>query len=92
MSLFTRFFGGSDADDRGAGELAANPEIKHPLSLQVLFPRALEIDEGELMKAFRAYHSSVSKARCEIDPNIRHDGNLFGMVGWGEACDSHGWV
>ena len=37
MSIFARFFGKSDADDSGAGQLVANPKIEHPLSLQVLF-------------------------------------------------------
>src|SRR5574342_343324 len=37
MSVFSRFFGKSDADDSGYGQLVANPKIEHPLSLQVLF-------------------------------------------------------
>jgi hypothetical protein len=37
MSVFARFFGKSDADDSGAGQLVAHPKIEYPLNLQVLF-------------------------------------------------------
>lgn len=82
MSLFSRFFGKSDADDSGDGQLVANPKIEHPLSLQVLFPEPCPLDPHRLVKAFKSYHPSMSKVRCEIDPALNREGKVFGMVGW----------
>jgi hypothetical protein len=84
MSVFSRFFGKSDDDDSGAGELVANPNIEHPLSLQVLFPEPCPLDSEGLAEVFRLYHPSMSRARCEIDPTLNREGKMFGMVGWGK--------
>ena len=84
MSVFSRFFGKSDADDSGDGQLVANPKIEHPLSLQVLFPEPCPLAPDRLADAFRAYHPSMSRVRCEIDPTLNREGKVFGMVGWGK--------
>ena len=55
MSIFARFFGKSDADDSGAGQLVANPKIEHPLKLQVLFAGPCSPDSNRLVDAFRTY-------------------------------------
>ena len=84
MSVFSRFFGKSDADDSGDGQLIANPKIEHPLSLQVLFSEPCLLDSDRLAAAFRAYHSSMARVRCEIDAALNRDGKVFGMIGWGK--------
>jgi hypothetical protein len=84
MSIFSRFFGKSDADDSGGGQLVANPKIEHPLSLQVLFPKPCSLHPDYLAEALRSYNPSMSTARCEIDPALNREGNVFGMVGWGK--------
>src|SRR5215467_8704224 len=81
MTLSPRFFGRKDADDRAGGQLEANPDIKHPLSLQVLFPDALDTDQ--LVGALRSYHRSMSEAQCEV--YLSPEGEVFmGMLGWGK--------
>ena len=82
MSAFSRLFGGSDAADSGDGQLVANPKIKHPLSLQVLFPEPCVLDSDCLAKASRSYHASMATVRCEIDPALHREGKMFGMIGW----------
>jgi len=84
MSLFSRFFGRKDADDHAGGQLEANPDIKRPLSLQVLFPDARRLNADQLVGALRAYHPSMSQAQCEIDPELSQEGKVFGMLGWGK--------
>ena len=61
----------------------ANPDITHPLSLQVLFYDPLRVDFDRLAEAFRSYHNSMSGVRCEIDPELMRDSKVLGMVGWG---------
>jgi hypothetical protein len=84
MSLFSRFFGRKDTDDLAGAQLLANPDIKAPLSLQVLFPETCRLDAGQLIEAFKSYHRSMSDVRCEIDSELNREGNLFGMIGWGK--------
>lgn len=84
MSIFSRFFGKFDIEDTHGGELTANPKIKHPLSLQVVFPDQCPLDSIRLIEAFRSYHHSMSRVRCEIDPVLSGKGNMFGMIGWGK--------
>lgn len=84
MSIFSRFFGKSDADDSGVGQLVANPAIEHPLSLQVLFPEPCVVESERLVEAFKSYHRSMSRVRCEVDPTLSQDGTVFGMIGWGK--------
>jgi hypothetical protein len=84
MSLFSRFFGKKDADDLAGGQLEANPDIKRPLSLQVLFPDAFRLNSDQLVGALRSYHHSMSEAQCEVDPELIREGKVLGMVGWGK--------
>lgn len=84
MSIFSRFFGKSDADDSGNGQLVANPKIERPLSLQVLFPEPCQLAPDSLADTYRAYHFSMSRVRCEIDPTLNREGKVFGMAGWGK--------
>ena len=84
MSIFSRFFGRSDAGDSAPGQLVANSKIEHPLSLQVLFPEPPALDSERVAGAFRFYHRSMAKVRCEIDPDLAREGKVFGMVGWGK--------
>src|SRR5262245_3388584 len=84
MSLFSRFFGRKDADDHAGGQLEANPDIKRPLCLQVLFPDARRLASDQLVGALRAYPRSMSQGQCEIDPELSREGKVFGMLGWGK--------
>jgi hypothetical protein len=84
MSLFSRFFGRKDADDLAGGQLEANPGIKRPLSLQVLFPDGFRLNSDQLAAALRSYHHSMSEAQCEVDPELSREGKMFGMLGWGK--------
>ena len=85
MGLFSRFFGRSDASasQPASGPLVANPDIKHPLSLQVLFPTAVEWNAESVTQALRSYHRSLAKARCELEPELAANGSVLGLVGWG---------
>lgn len=56
MSVFSRFFGNSGADDSGERGLVANPKIRNPLSLQILFPEQCPLDTDRLAEAFKSYH------------------------------------
>ena len=85
MSIFSRFFGKSDADDSADGQrLVANPKIERPLSLQVLFAEPAVLDPDRLTEALRTYHRSMSAIRCEIDTALAREGKVFGLVGWGK--------
>jgi len=85
MSVFSRFFGKSDADDSADGQrLVANPKIERPLSLQILFAEPAALDPDRLTEALRTYHRSMSAIRCEIDTALAREGKVFGLVGWGK--------
>jgi Domain of unknown function (DUF4261) len=84
MNLFSRFFGRKDADDPAGGQLEANPDIKRPLSLQILFPDSCRLDTDRVTRTLRSYHRSMSEAQCEIDPELIREGKVFGMLGWGK--------
>jgi hypothetical protein len=85
MSIFSRFFGKSDADDSADGQpLVDNSKIERPLSLQVLFAEPAALDPDRLTEALRACHRSMSGIRCEIDTALAREGKVFGMVGWGK--------
>jgi hypothetical protein len=83
MGIFSRFFGKTDDDDRGA-QLLANPEIERPLGLQVLFGEGPDLDPDRLAGALRSYDRSMARARCEVDPGLSRDGTIFGLAGWGK--------
>ncbi len=84
MSIFSRFFGKKDEDEGAGAPLVANPAVENPLSLQVLFPDGLKLSSDAITKALRAYHPSMAKARCEIEPGMNQEGNVFGLAGWGK--------
>jgi len=82
MSLFSRFLGRKQADDLAGRPLVANPDLKNPLSLQVLFSHPYRLDADRLLNALKSYHPSMSEARCEIDAELSQEGTLLGMLGW----------
>ncbi|WP_444928737.1 DUF4261 domain-containing protein [Microbulbifer sp. SSSA002] len=82
MSITSRFFGKKETVfERG---LVANPELDHPLSLQVLFKKSFEFSACELKEKFNSYHPSLAKAKVEIDEELKNSGTPIGLVGWGE--------
>jgi hypothetical protein len=84
MGILSRFFGRKeDGADRG-GELIANPGIKNPLSLQVLFEGIFQLDTERLTAALRSYHPSMARARFEFEPEFGKKGTVIGLAGWGK--------
>lgn len=83
MSIFSRFFGRHEEDDR-VTQLVANPQLENPLSLQLLFEGRLRLDSNEVTAAMRSYHKSMANGRCEIDPELSEEGKVFGLAGWGK--------
>jgi hypothetical protein len=84
MNLFSRFLGRKDVNDLARRRLVANPDIKKPLSLQVLFADPHRLDADRLLNTLKAYHPTMSEARCEIDVELSQQGTLLGMLGWGK--------
>ena len=84
MNLFSRFLGRKDVNDLARRRLVANPDIKKPLSLQVLFADPQRLDADRLLNTLKAYHPTMSEARCEIDVELSQQGTLLGMLGWGK--------
>jgi len=84
MNLFSRFLGRKDVNDLARRRLVANPDIKKPLSLQVLFADPHRLDADRLLNTLKAYHPTMSEARCEIDVELNQHGTLLGMLGWGK--------
>jgi len=95
MSIFSRFFGGDSGDETGSdhpggpgddGPLAPNPQIENPLSLQLLFRGPLPTGDA-ITAAMRAYHSSMSQGRADVEVDAATDSNqpggLTGLAGWG---------
>jgi hypothetical protein len=83
MSLLSRFLGRKDPNDAAPRPLVANADSKNPLSLQVLFLDPYRLDAEPLLTALKAFHPSMSDARCEIDADLNQQGTLLGMIGWG---------
>src|SRR5262249_40372809 len=84
MSLFSRFFGRRKIDAVAGRLLVANPDLKSPLSLQVLFADPTRFDADRLLGALTVHHPSMSDARCELDAELGREGTVFGMIGWGQ--------
>lgn len=84
MSLVTRFFGKTERQDRGKHRLVANPELKDALSLQILLADDLPKSSEKLQGAIRGYHSTMEAALCEVDRQLAKEGNLIGLIGWGD--------
>jgi hypothetical protein len=81
VTIFSRFFGQSDKDDR-VTQLIANPLIERPLGLEVLLDGPLDLTSEKLTQALRAFHPSMEDARSEIDPKLQANGSVFGLAGW----------
>src|SRR5262249_33880112 len=83
VSLFTRFFGKREADDR-PDDLVAGPKQEAAPALQVLFADGFKFDPAAATAAMRQYHPSMAGARCEVAPELNEEGKTFGLAGWGE--------
>src|SRR5262249_17744148 len=83
MSIFTRFFGKREADDR-PDDLVAGPKQEDGPALQVLFANPFKLDAAAVTQAMRVYHPSMAKGRCELAPKLNEEGKLFGLAGWGQ--------
>jgi hypothetical protein len=84
MGILTRFFGRKEDGDNRGGELIANPKIKNPLSLQVIFTGTDRLDALGLTAALRSYHPSMARARLEFEPEFGKKGTIVGLAGWGK--------
>jgi len=82
MSLITRFFGKREADDADRRLFVANTGFKNSLSLQVLFTDVWQVEAEAVATALRAYHPSMTRARCELEPTLAAEGNSVGLMGW----------
>ena len=78
MNLFSRFLGRKDVNDLARRRLVANPDIKKPLSLQVLFADPHRLDADRLLNTLKAYHPTMSEARCEIDADVSSRARCLG--------------
>jgi hypothetical protein len=59
--------------------------VKHPLSLQLLFPAVpLALDTVGLTRSLRCYHKQMRKASCEIALSGIAQGTPYGTVRWGD--------
>ncbi|WP_333983283.1 DUF4261 domain-containing protein [Ectopseudomonas khazarica] len=81
MSIFSRFFGRRDDAAAEPARLVANPASEGRVSLQVLFPAALQLDQDELTRVLRAYHPEMAAASCEVSDEVEQ---FFALAGWGE--------
>ena len=53
------------------------------LGLQVLFERALVLDEEAVTRSLREYDPTMADASCELDDGGAAQGSPFGVVAWG---------
>ncbi len=84
MSILSRFFGRKERNDTEAAPLVANSAMEDPLSLIVLFPESLALNEKALVDALRITDKTLAHARVEFDPELsKAAGNVFGLAGWG---------
>ena len=79
MSIFSRFFGRRDDNTAELTGLVANPECEGRVSLQVLFPAALQVTQDGLSSALRAYHPEMAEASCEVSSEVEP---FFALAGW----------
>jgi len=82
VSIFNRFFGKRESDDK-PDDLVAGPKSDDSPALQILFADGFKLDPAAITKAMRAYHPSMSKARCEIAEELNQEGKVLGLAGWG---------
>ena len=64
--------------------LNVNPYIKCPLSLQILFDEALEIDTNALCAALRSFHADMKLTRVDQQLCDHHSAAFSNLVGWGK--------
>jgi hypothetical protein len=83
MSIFNRFFGTRESDDR-PDDLVAGPKTDDSPTLQVLFADNLKFDPAAITEAMRTYHPSMASARCEVVEELNQEGKIFGIAGWGK--------
>jgi hypothetical protein len=83
MSVYNRFFGKRESDDR-PDDLVAGPKKEDSPALQVLFDEAFTLDPAAVTRALRAYHPSMADARCEAAGELNGEGKVFGLAGWGQ--------
>ncbi|MCP4597573.1 DUF4261 domain-containing protein [Neptuniibacter sp.] len=82
MSILSRFFGKQEAESDS--NLILNDQIESPLSLQVLFSNSFAFNSSSFESKFRSYHPSLSEAKIELDEELKQQGSLIGLIGWGE--------
>jgi hypothetical protein len=83
MSIFNRFFGKRESDDR-PDDLVARPKTDDSPALQILFADRFQLDPAAITAAMRAYHPSMAQARCEVAPELNQESKVFGLAGWGK--------
>ena len=89
MSLIERFFGQPDSENPRPDELIANPAIESPVSLQLVFPDALDLDADALTQALRSYSPEMASARAELLETTEAPATdesapgTIGLAGWG---------
>jgi hypothetical protein len=84
VGILNRFFGRKEADDKPGAPLVANLARDPKLSLLLLFESPLKLDPAAVTRSLRKYHSSMSRASCELEPQTSADGTLIGLLGWGD--------
>lgn len=84
MGIISRFFGRKDADSLVSSPLVANPQLKDPLSLELLFLQPPELDNQRLSEALYKTDKSLSKAMVELDSELTAQGTPLGLIGWGK--------
>jgi hypothetical protein len=82
VSIFNRFFGKRESDDRPS-DLIAEPGEGNVPTLQVLFAGGLKLDSAAVASAMRGYHPSMARADCEVVEELSQEGKIFGLAGWG---------
>jgi len=82
VSIYNRFFGKRESDDR-PDDLVAGPKQEDGPALQVLFADRFRLDPAAVAGAMREYHPSMAGARCDIAGGLNEEGKLFGLAGWG---------
>ncbi len=83
MSIFSRFFGKREPDD-ASDDMVAELQADDCPALQVVFADNLQLDSEAVMEAMRAYHPSMTEARCEVAEELNEEGKIFGLAGWGK--------
>jgi hypothetical protein len=81
MTIFERFFGRADPKTND-DPLVANPDVKDPLSLQLLLEQGPRLDSAAVTAVLRAYDPTMADARGEIAADAAERGTPVGLAGW----------